>query len=132
VLGIVGGAAAGSFTPYTLDGNATAFESAYHPLYDAIATHNLDGVDLDVEEPMTQQGITRLVRRLRSDFGPDFIITLSPVAAALTGWGNLSGFDYAALERTVGRDIDFYNTQFYSSFGDMTSTADFDEIVYAG
>ncbi|KAK4237129.1 hypothetical protein C8A03DRAFT_44987 [Achaetomium macrosporum] len=132
VLGIVGGAAAGSFTRYTLDGNTTTFESSYAALRDAITAHSLDGIDLDVEEPMTQRGITRLIRRLRSDFGRDFIITLAPVAAALAGWDNLSGFNYGALEREVGREIAFYNTQFYSSFGSMRSTADFDEIVDAG
>ncbi|AEO68361.1 glycoside hydrolase family 18 protein [Thermothielavioides terrestris NRRL 8126] len=157
VLGMVGGAAPGSFTAATLDadadaittatttpGNRTstatsptaAFEAAYALLHNAITTHKLDGIDLDVEQAMSQAGITRLVRRLRADFGAEFVITLAPVASALQGRGapgrNLSGFSYAALEREAGDAIAFYNTQFYSSFGDLAAPADFERIVAAG
>lgn len=134
VMGMVGGAAEGSFHKSTLDGNTATFENTYAPLHDAIATHNLDGIDLDVEEAMSQSGITRLVRRLRADFGPDFTITQAPVAHALMGTGrrNLSGFDYAALERAAGADIAFYNTQFYNGFGDMRSGRHYDRVVAAG
>jgi chitinase len=134
VMGMVGGAAAGSFHSSTLDGNTTTFENAYSLLHNAIATHNLDGMDLNVEEAMSQAGITRLVQRLRADFGPDFIITQAPVANALMGTGprNLSGFDYAELERTVGEDIAFYNAQFYNGFGDMRSGRHYDRIMDAG
>ncbi|KAK4035105.1 glycoside hydrolase [Parachaetomium inaequale] len=150
ILGMVGGAARGSFTPHTLDGGngnttfttAAAFERAYALLRDAIDAHDLDGVDLDVEEPMSQRGIARLVRRLRADFGPRFVVSLAPVATALLGGGgrdggrgggNLSGFSYAALEKQVGRgQVGFYNAQFYNGFGGVRDTALFDKIVAAG
>ena len=133
VMGMVGGAAAGSFGADTLDGDAAAFERAYGLLRGEIRARSLDGMDIDVEEPMSQAGIARLVRRLRADFGRDFTITLAPTATAL--WqrgGSISGFDYMALERAAGRDIDFYNAQFYNGFGDMGSAAAFGRVVEAG
>ena len=135
VMGMVGGAAPGSFTDQTLDGDDATFEGAYSQLAVAIRAHNLDGMDIDVEQPMSQAGITRLVQRLRADFGPPFTITLSPVASALYGpWdnNNLSGFNYAVLEGDVGADIAFYNAQFYSGFGDLRSTRDYDLVVKEG
>ncbi|KAK1760392.1 chitinase 2 [Echria macrotheca] len=132
VMGMVGGAAAGSFSRRTLDGNATTFEHYYGQLRDTIRAYRLEGMDLDVEQPMSQAGITRLVSRLRADFGPDFIITLSPVATALQGGGNLSGFDYQQLEHDVGRHIAFYNAQFYNGWGYAGSTSEYDTIVRTG
>ncbi|KAL2257583.1 hypothetical protein VTK26DRAFT_9449 [Humicola hyalothermophila] len=140
VMGMVGGAAPGSFTAQTLDGDIATFERAYSRLASAIRAHRLDGMDLDVEQPMSQAGIARLVRRLRADFGPRFLITLAPVTSALHGQPrdgrtlhrNLSGFDYLVLERDVGDVIAFYNAQFYSGFGDLRSTRDFDRAVAAG
>ncbi|KAK0649078.1 glycoside hydrolase family 18 protein [Cercophora newfieldiana] len=132
VMGMVGGAAAGSFNSETLDGNATTFEYYYGQLRDSIIEYGLEGMDLDVEQPMSQDGITRLVRRLRADFGPDFIITLAPVSTALASGGNLSGFNYKTLEITDGSDIDFYNAQFYNGWGDMSSIYNFDRIISNG
>ncbi|KAK3386130.1 glycoside hydrolase family 18 protein [Podospora didyma] len=132
VMGMVGGAAPGSFSAQTLDGDDTTFEIFYDQLYDAISYYGLDGMDLDVEQPMTQAGITRLIKRLRADFGPDFIITLAPVASALRNGANLSGFNYKTLETAVGNDIAFHNAQFYNGFGNMASTADYDRVISQG
>ncbi|KAH8902509.1 endo-N-acetyl-beta-D-glucosaminidase precursor [Coniochaeta sp. PMI_546] len=134
VMGMIGGAAPGSFTTQTLDapGNSTAFEHYYGQLRDVIKTYGLAGMDLDVEQSMSQAGITRLVKRLYADFGPDFVITLAPVASALRNGGNLSGFDYEDLEAAAGDDIDFYNAQFYNGFGSMASPAAFDGVVANG
>ncbi len=97
VLGMLGGAARGSFT--RLDGDETQFERYYLPLREMVSTYGLDGLDLDVEEEMSLGGVIRLIDRLRVDFGPGFLITLAPVAAALLNpRNNLSGFDYEALE----------------------------------
>ena len=81
VLGMLGGAAQGSFQ--RLDRSGGEFEAYYVPLRDMIRRHNLDGLDLDVEEPMSLNGIIRLIDRLKTDFGPEFLITLAPVATAL-------------------------------------------------
>ncbi|TVY83034.1 Chitinase [Lachnellula suecica] len=133
VMGMIGGAAPGSFNTQTLDGNATSFAQYYGQLRDVISTYGLQGMDLDVEQSMSQAGITRLIKQLYADFGPDFIITLAPVATALEqNGGNLSGFDYGALEAAVGDEIAFYNGQFYNGFGSMANTAAFDAVVANG
>lgn len=132
VLGMLGGAAAGSFNTYTLDGDEESFEFYYDQLSDVLTTYQLDGLDIDVEQGMTQAGISRFIRRLRYDFGPDFVITLSPVASALRGGPNLSGFSYLTLEEQLGDEIAFYNAQFYNGFGSMNKTDEFDRIVKFG
>ena len=131
VLGMLGGAAKGSYA--RLDGTEENFEKYYTPVRDMIRERNLDGLDLDVEEAMSLEGIIRLIDRLRSDFGPDFIITLAPVAAALI-WSNknLSGFDYEALEVMRGHEIAWYNAQFYCGWGDISNTLMYDAMVQRG
>jgi len=118
VLGMLGGAAKGSYM--RLDGDAETFERYYAPLAQLVRERGLDGLDLDVEEEMSLRGIIRLIDRLRKDFGPEFIITLAPVATAMTTdlkKYNLSGFDYWELERERGKDIAWYNVQFYCGWG---------------
>jgi hypothetical protein len=143
IMGMVGGAAPGSFNTQTLDGDAATFEHYYGQLRDVIVRFGLEGMDLDVEQSMSQAGIFRLVDRLVADFGPDFIVTLAPVASALWGGSNLSGFDYGVLDAAAkgsgsGTDgaganaIDFYNGQFYNGFGSMRSTSSFDAVVTRG
>lgn len=133
VLGMLGGAARGSFA--RLDQSEAQFEAYYGPLRDLIRKHKLDGLDLDVEEPMSLAGVIRLIDRLKVDFGSRFLVTLAPVAAALLSSRpehNLSGFDYEALEVMRGRDIAWYNTQFYCGWGDVSSTLGYDTIVARG
>ncbi|KAJ5463231.1 Glycoside hydrolasesuperfamily [Penicillium sp. IBT 31633x] len=115
VMCMLGGAAPGSFT--RLDGSRAQFEQFYYPLLTMIRRYGLDGIDLDVEETMSLQGIIRLIDRLKADLGDAFIITLAPVAAALLGIGNLSGFDYRELEQARASKISWYNTQFYNGWG---------------
>ncbi|KAA8647594.1 hypothetical protein EYZ11_004943 [Aspergillus tanneri] len=116
VLGMLGGAAPGSFR--RLDGSLETFERYYRPLLATVRRHGLDGLDLDVEEEMSLEGIIRLIDRLQADLGDGFLITLAPVAAALLGLGNLSGFDYRALEQQRAGKIAWYNAQFYNGWGD--------------
>ncbi|KIY65459.1 endo-beta-N-acetylglucosaminidase [Cylindrobasidium torrendii FP15055 ss-10] len=113
VLGMLGGAAAGTYACLTDE----YFDIYYPALKDVITTYNLDGMDLDVEQSVSPQTIGRLIIQLKEDFGDAFIITLAPVASALTEGGNLSGFNYIDLEANMGQYIDFYNAQFYSGFG---------------
>ncbi|KAI0883357.1 glycoside hydrolase family 18 protein [Annulohypoxylon maeteangense] len=131
VMGMLGGAAAGSYS--RLDGDAASFEKYYKPLHDMIGTYNLQGLDLDVEESMSLSGIIRLIDRLKKDFGASFTISLAPVAAALTeGGGNLSGFSYFDLEKQRGSSISFYNGQFYYGWGDASSASDYESILDDG
>ena len=130
---MLGGAGKGSFTRLDLD--EATFEAYYLPLRDMIRERGIDGLDLDVEEPMTLAGIIRLIDRLKADFGEAFLITLAPVAAALMSENpkhNLSGFSYEALEVMRGKRIGWYNTQFYCGWGDMSKTDGFDFMVARG
>lgn len=138
VLGMLGGAAKGSFARLDYSESRTdvplaRFESYYVPLRDLIRRHNLDGLDLDIEEEMSLPGVVHLIDRLKADFGRDFIITLAPVATALmVGRPHLSGFDYRLLEAARGSSIAWYNTQFYNGWGGMNSPAAYDEIMRNG
>lgn len=124
VLGMVGGAAQGSFQRLDTD-----FNTYYPVLKNIINTYRLDGVDLDVEEYMSLAGMERLIRSLRADYGQNFIITLAPVATALYGGGNLSGFNYEQLYRDVGSSISWFNAQFYNGWGYMGNGANYESIV---
>jgi hypothetical protein len=136
------------------------FEAYYTPLHAIISVHKLSGLDLDVEEEVSLSTVTRLISRLRADFGPSFLITLAPVATALIPdpkipahlrpprpmlasgpspnplhptLPHLSGFSYPELECSVfGREIAWYNTQFYCGWGDAASTLWYDAIIAAG
>ncbi|KAK3378252.1 glycoside hydrolase superfamily [Podospora didyma] len=131
VLGMLGGAAKGSYA--RLDSDAATFEQYYRPLAELVRSRGLDGLDLDVEEPMSLTGIIRLIDRLRDDFGPDFTITLAPVAAALlNAEHNLSGFDYEALEVMRGQQIAFYNAQFYCGWGDCSNPVMYEMLLMKG
>ncbi|KAF2729443.1 Pkinase-domain-containing protein [Polyplosphaeria fusca] len=174
VLGMLGGAAKGSYERLTGPEDAVCelevcrrswlmdgqFEAYYAPLHAIISTHGLDGLDLDIEEQVPLHTATRLISRLRSDFGPSFLITMAPVATALLPdpdlppherpprpilmsgptpnplWRtlpHLSGFSYPELECSViGAEIAWYNTQFYCGWGDASSTQWYDMIVSAG
>jgi glycosyl hydrolase family 18 (putative chitinase) len=127
VLVMVGGAAQGSF--HRLD---TAFGTYYPLLRNVIRTYHLDGVDLDVEESMSLAGMERLIDALRTDFGSRLLITLAPVATALSGGGNLSGFSYDRLYRDRGAKISWFNAQFYNGWGSLASTASYDAVIRHG
>jgi chitinase len=130
VLGMLGGAAQGSFS--RLDGTAARFEEYYLPLKAMISWTGLDGLDLDVEEAMSLGGVVRLIDRLKFDFGHEFLITLAPVATAMMNLQNLSGFNHEDLEKGLGARIAWYNVQFYCDWGDMAKTEDFDAIMRRG
>lgn len=131
VMAMLGGAARGSYQK--LDGDQAAFDRYWAPVRDLIRQHDLDGIDLDVEEEMSINGIVRLVDRIRADFGKDFIISFAPVAAAmLSPRHNLSGFDYMELELRRGGEIDFYNAQFYNGWGNGASSAMYELMLQQG
>jgi alkaline phosphatase D len=139
VMGMLGGAAQGSFArldydpselaslPSVLPSGTTArlsspknFAKYYSPLRDFIRTHDLQGIDLDVEEETSLPGMIHLIDRLRADFGAAFIITLAPVVTALVrGMKHLSGFDYFELDHLRGKEINWYNVQFYNGWGHL-------------
>jgi len=134
VLGRLGGASDGSFKDLAIpDKDQTDnFEAYYALLRKMIDAHQLDGLDLDVEQSISQESINRIVDRLSSDYDHKFIITMSPVASALSGGGNLSGFDYEKLEKSRGGKISWYNAQFYDGWGSMSQTTNYDKIIDRG
>ncbi|KIK52933.1 glycoside hydrolase family 18 protein [Collybiopsis luxurians FD-317 M1] len=124
-MGMLGGAAQGSYANLAKD-----FDTFYQLLAGTITQYKLDGIDLDIEEPESLENVAKLIQKLRADFGTGFIITLAPVANSLQGSSNhISGFSYSDLEKSYGSQIDWYNAQFYSGFGSMSSTQDYDDIV---
>ncbi|WP_158372683.1 glycosyl hydrolase family 18 protein [Cellulosimicrobium cellulans] len=128
VHAFVGGAAPGTYRNLADD-----FDRFYPLLRDFLVARDLDGVDLDIEEPFLLADTIHLVETLRADFGPGFTITLTPVAADLAGRTSFSGgFSYAELEAAVGHQIDWYNTQFYCGWGDLRTTAAFEAILANG
>lgn len=158
VLAMLGGAAKGSFE--RLSGDDESFEAHYRPLHALITRRALCGLDLDIEEEVPLSTPTRLIARLRADFGPAFLITLAPVATALLPdptlpphlrpprpllasgprpnplhptMPHLSGFSYPQLECSpAGREVAWYNVQFYCGWGDAASTDWYDAIIGAG
>lgn len=128
VLAMVGGWAPGTIDK--LDG--AMFREFYPLLRDFLREHRFDGIDIDVEQPMSLDGVTGLIDAVRADFGPDFLVVLAPVGTALSGGENLSGFDYDELYRRRGDEIDFVNVQFYSGYGSLATAAGYDEIVARG
>jgi chitinase len=124
---MLGGAAAGSYQ--VLFDNWSTF---YPILQGTLQQYNLNGIDLDVEENVTLANAEMLINQLDSDFGSQFKITLSPVASALWGGANLSGFSYGPLYSAVGPKIAWFNGQFYSGFATLASTADYDKIIQFG
>jgi chitinase len=127
VEAMVGGAAAGSFQ--LLD---TQFDTYYPLLKNFLTTYGLNGVDLDVEESMSQAGIEKLIDSLYADFGPSFKITLAPVGSALSGGGNLSGFSYDQLYQDKGNEIAWFNAQLYNGWGELNDTGSYDSIINHG
>lgn len=128
VSAFLGGAAPGTYRYLRED-----FDRYYPVLRDFLRTYGLDGVDLDIEERFSLADTIHLLDRLRADFGPDFVITLTPVATDMAGRTSFSGgFSYAQLERRAGDRIDWYNTQFYCGWGDLSSTRVYDQILANG
>ncbi|MCJ1273114.1 hypothetical protein MMC21_000903 [Puttea exsequens] len=137
ILAMLGGAAKGTFARLDTPDEAE-FERYYTPLRDMLRAPVLDfnfafdGIDLDVEEPLSLTGIIRLIDRLKADFSAQFIITLAPVAAAMQGKEHLSGFDYEVLEMMRGESVEWYNVQFYNGWGGLEDFGGVDEVLGRG
>jgi len=108
------------------------WERFYPVLKQTLRSHHFNGIDLDIEESVALNDVQHLVNQLRSDFGSEFAITLAPVASDLTGGRGLSGFNYKDLYQAEGSKIAWFNTQFYSGFGSLASTSDYDSAISNG
>ncbi|PQE25180.1 chitinase 3 protein [Rutstroemia sp. NJR-2017a BVV2] len=139
VMAMIGGAANGTW-PY-LSGTDEEALKYYTPLLNnVIRKHNLDGLDIDIEQAQDINTPLRLIQQLYVDMGPCFTITMAPVASALMSSqkDGLSGFSYQELDslavRPDGRTpiVSFYNGQFYNGWGNANSTDSYDRIIKAG
>ncbi|MDT8910656.1 glycosyl hydrolase family 18 protein [Amycolatopsis sp. PS_44_ISF1] len=126
-LAFLGGAAQGSFQRLEND-----FGTYYPLLRGLIEDHSLSGLDLDVEEHLSNAAANRLIDALRADFGAGFLITLAPVATELSGGGGLSGMDYDRLYRDRGAQISWFNAQFYCGWGSLSGPGGYQGIIGRG
>jgi len=139
VMVMLGGAGQGSYSKNSLGGNETVFQAYYQPLLKFLRHYNFDGIDLDIEEFVDMEVPLRLLKSLRRDMGPSFILTMAPVAVALeyNDGINVSGFNYFDLDSNAtdasGKPlVEWYNAQFYSSFGDASSPYTYQWIMKKG
>ncbi|KAI0971302.1 hypothetical protein F4678DRAFT_461831 [Xylaria arbuscula] len=96
---------------------------------------DLGGIDLDIDDDengctddsMTLEDTIHLIKQLRNNFGPDFIIILAPVSNALLDLGLVSCFSYKELEKRAASDINWYNAQFYRNSWNGLATPDYCE-----
>ena len=120
VMVMMGGAAQGSYDGRLCSKKDGFVQDDYYlPLVSTLKYHNVDGLDLDIEEMVPLACPENLVKRIRSDFGKEFIITMAPVASDMTGKGKsaLGGFSYKKFDQSsAGPLVNWYNTQYYSGF----------------
>ena len=139
VLASFGGAFAESYLYLEDD-----FDRWYPVLADFLKEYNLDGLDLDIEPGPNGEvvngpsSIVKLIKTLKQDMKPGFLITMAPVALDLTANpAGFSGFDYKELDGLAvdgdgNKLIDWMNAQFYNGWGSPTSTQTYDNIIAAG
>ncbi|MDQ1130892.1 LPXTG cell wall anchor domain-containing protein [Microbacterium sp. SORGH_AS_0888] len=143
VIGMIGGAQNDTWPNLQSD-----FATQYPRLRDLVQTYGLDGIDLDTELDSAQmsQGlridvdtVVDVIDALRADFGPDFLITASPVMSefgspdendpdADPSPDGQYGVDVNELYRQRGSDIAWFNMQAYCGHGDPTPD-DYNEII---
>lgn len=110
------------------------FERSYKALHDLVVLRNLDGFNLDTERRpnavnaeetrVSLYGVSRLIDRLHTDFGPNFIIVMTASAEALLSSDTdqeSTGIDYRTLETQRGHLINWYNVRI---FGRSESNSD--------
>lgn len=123
VMAMLGGAG-GAYTE--LFANYNVF---YPILVATLKAYQFDGIDLDVEEEVSQEDIEQLISDLRTDFPNNFYISSAPVCSALqTGHDPFSGIDWSAFKS----EIDWFNVQFYSGFGTLGTVDDYNSIIDKG
>lgn len=136
VMVMMGGAAQGSYAGRLCSNETGAVQDDYYlGLESTLKYHNVDGLDLDIEEPVPLACPQNLIERIRADFGEDFIITLAPVASDLTQTGGsaFGGFSYTELDRSsVGQEISWYNGQYYSGFVEGTIEDSYENAISNG
>ena len=97
----------------------TDFDKYYKMVYTLITSKKnlIKGVDLDIEEEVDINDIIKLILRFKSDFGLDFIISMTPIQSSLqTDNSGMGGFVYKHLYNKLGNLIDYFNVQCYGDY----------------
>jgi len=119
---MLGGAAQGSYQDLF-----SHWDTFYPILKHTLRHYKLNGIDLDIEETVSLADAKKLIDQLNKDFGKKFIMTMAPVASALWGGSNLSGFSYLDLNKSPeGKRINWFNGQFYSGFATLETPSDYE------
>lgn len=133
---MMGGAAQGSYDGRLCNSKTGRVQDDYYlGLESTLKYHNIDGIDLDIEEGVPLSCPINLVHRLRQDFGDEFIITMAPVASDLTsnGGSSFSDFSYKDFEQSsAGKLLSWYNCQYYSGFVEGSLEASYSSAVSNG
>ncbi|KAM3416379.1 hypothetical protein BST61_g7977 [Cercospora zeina] len=140
IMMMLGGAAPRSYPRLCGGPKGSINESYYVPLRDTLKHHKIQGLDLDIEERVPYTCSLNLLHRLHSDFGPDFILTMAPVASELQPSAiGLGGFSYKTLDAEAtasnkpnGKLVSWYNAQFYNGWGDASRPNGYDAIIANG
>ncbi|KAH8919212.1 glycoside hydrolase family 18 protein [Atractiella rhizophila] len=94
--------------------------TAANELADFVKTYNLHGADLDYEDfdafngGTAEDWLITMIKQLRTNLGPDYIITSAPLAPWFADNGKYPGGGYVRIHEEVGDQIDWYNVQFYN------------------
>ena len=102
------------------------FERSYKALHDLVVLRNLDGFNLDTEKRpnavnveetrVSLHGLSRLIDRLHTDFGPIFIIVVTASTEALLSSDTdqeSTSIDYRTLGIQRGHLISWYNVRVF-------------------
>ena len=105
------------------------YEAAYCLLQKFLSHRIITGIDLDIEEMVALDDVRRLIRDVKRDY-PRFTIAMAPIQSSLqTDEPGMGGFVYKDLLRTAeGKQIDYFNGQFYSDFSEEA----YDQVIKNG
>lgn len=101
------------------------FEKYYPLLKNLVQSKKIiKGIDLDIEEYVKLEDVKMLIKKIKEDFGSDFIITLAPIQSSLQKDNpGMGGFIYKDLYNSdEGKMIEYFNGQFYFNYSEETYT----------
>jgi hypothetical protein len=119
---MIGGAGGGYFSLFS------NFDLYYDLLYHLIKNKPcIKGVDLDIEEGVSLENVQKLINKIVSDFGEEFIISMAPVEGSLQhDDSGMGGFCYKTLLKSdEGKHINYLNAQCYIDY----SLGAYDDII---